>query len=312
MKIKTIDKDIVLDTIRELLDTFTKQSKLPMLAPKQISKELSSAIQYEHNRYRIVLGTKDLSSYKYNKQIPEQLFVEKIISCFHEDRHLQQQFAFRQSSCNEEIKFMAHTDLLRISIPECYQGGILANYWNNINEIDAESYGIQNTKQFFQTNFPSIDVDTHIINIIKEKRIWYADTNIKTVDQAIQNLEKQRVAVINRPICLFSKFSQHTYSHSLQTFIQNENQLLAYNTAYNNQDSKQVMNILLDFIKEERPWKYKEYPCLQDEWTDKIRNAEPPAFAKLRKLDRATQLEAMYENLLDSTQSDFDNTPEYS
>ena len=126
MKIKTIDKDIVLDTIRELLDTFTKQSKLPMLAPKQISKELSSAIQYEHNRYRIVLGTKDLSSYKYNKQIPEQLFVEKIISCFHEDRHLQQQFAFRQSSCNEEIKFMAHTDLLRISIPECYQGGILA------------------------------------------------------------------------------------------------------------------------------------------------------------------------------------------
>lgn len=312
MKIKTIDKDIVLDTIRELLDTFTKQSKLPMLAPKQISKELSSAIQYEHNRYRIVLGTKDLSSYKYNKQIPEQLFVEKIISRFHEDRHLQQQFAFRQSSCNEEIKFMAHTDLLRISIPECYQGGILANYWNNINEIDAESYGIQKTKQFFQTNFPSIDVDTHIINIIKEKRIWYADTNIKTVDQAIQNLEKQRVAVINRPICLFSKFSQHTYSHSLQTFIQNENRLLAYNTAYNNQDSKQVMNILLDFIKEERPWKYKEYPCLQDEWTDKIRNAEPPAFAKLRKLDRATQLEAMYENLLDSTQSDFDNTPEYS
>ena len=95
MKIKTIDKDIVLDTIRELLDTFTKQSKLPMLAPKQISKELSSAIQYEHNRYRIVLGTKDLSSYKYNKQIPEQLFVEKMISCFHEDRHLQQQFAFR-------------------------------------------------------------------------------------------------------------------------------------------------------------------------------------------------------------------------
>lgn len=312
MKIKTIDKDIVLDTIRELLDTFTKQSKLPMLAPKQISKELSSAIQYEHNRYRIVLGTKDLSSYKYNKQIPEQLFVEKIISCFHEDRHLQQQFAFRQSSCNEEIKFMAHTDLLRISIPECYQGGILANYWNNINEIDAESYGIQKTKQFFQTNFPSIDVDTHIINIIKEKRIWYADTNIKTVDQAIQNLEKQRVAVINRPICLFSKFSQHTYSHSLQTFIQNENRLLAYNTAYNHQDSKQVMNILLDFIKEERPWKYKEYPCLQDEWTDKIRNAEPPAFAKLRKLDRATQLESMYENLLASTQSDFDNTPEYS
>lgn len=209
-------------------------------------------------------------------------------------------------------KVMAHTDLLRISIPECYQGGILANYWNNINEIDAESYGIQKTKQFFQTNFPSIDVDTHIINIIKEKRIWYADTNIKTVDQAIQNLEKQRVAVINRPICLFSKFSQHTYSHSLQTFIQNENRLLAYNTAYNNQDSKQVMNILLDFIKEERPWKYKEYPCLQDEWTDKIRNAEPPAFAKLRKLDRATQLEDMYENLLDSTQSDFDNTPEYS
>ncbi len=72
------------------------------------------------------------------------------------------------------------------------------------------------------------------------------------------------------------------------------------------------MNILLDFIKEERPWKYKEYPCLQDEWTDKIRNAEPPAFAKLRKLDRATQLEAMYKNLLDSTQFDFDNTPEYS
>ena len=45
MKIKTIDKDIVLDTIRELLDTFTKQSKLPMLASKQISKESSAILQ---------------------------------------------------------------------------------------------------------------------------------------------------------------------------------------------------------------------------------------------------------------------------
>lgn len=312
MKIKTIDKDIALDTIRELLDTFTKQSKLPMAAPKQTPKELSSAIQYEHNRYRIVLGTKDLSSYKYNKQIPEQLFVEKIISCFHENRHLQQQFAFKQSSCNKEIKFMAHTDLLRISIPECYQGGILANYWNNVNEIDAELYGIKNTKLFFQTNFPNIDVNTHIVNIIREKGIWYADTNINNVDQAIQNLEQQLLAVTHRPICLFSKFSQPTYSHSLQTFMKNENRLLTYNIAYNNQDSKQVMKILLDFVKEERPWKYKEYPCLQDEWTDKIRNAEPPAFAKLRKLDRATQLEAIYENRLDTNQSDFDTTLEYS
>ncbi len=311
MNTKTINRQIAKDTILTLIDTITQNSKLPML-PAKLVNQFSSELQCKQNQYRILIGIKDLFSYKNKNQVLEQNFVATIIACFHEDRHLQQQFAFRQSSCNEEIKFMAHTDLLRISMPECYQGGILANYWNNINEIDAESYGIQKTKQFFQTNFPRMDVDIHIINIIKEKRIWYADTNIKTVDQAIQNLEKQRVAVINRPICLFSKFSQHTYSHSLQTFIQNENRLLAYNTAYNNQDSKQVMNILLDFIKEERPWKYKEYPCLQDEWTDKIRNAEPPAFAKLRKLDRATQLEAMYENLLDSTQSDFDNTPEYS
>lgn len=311
MDSKTINRKIAKNTILTLMDNITQNSELPML-PAKLVNQFSSELQYKNNKYRILIGIKELFSYRDKNQVLEQNFVAAIISCFHENRHLQQQFAFRQSSCNEEIKFMAHTDLLRISIPECYQGGILANYWNNINEIDAESYGIQKTKQFFQTNFPSIDVDTHIINIIKEKRIWYADTNIKTVDQAIQNLEKQRVAVINRPICLFSKFSQHTYSHSLQTFIQNENRLLAYNTAYNNQDSKQVMNILLDFIKEEHPWKYKEYPCLQDEWTDKIRNAEPPAFAKLRKLDRATQLEAMYENLLDSTQSDFDNTPEYS
>ena len=56
---------------------------------------------------------------------------------------------------------------------------------------------------------------------------------------------------------------------------------------------------------------YKEFPCLQNEWTYKIRNAEPPTFAKLRKLNRITQLEELYGHLLDQQNMDTNDTPNY-
>ncbi len=66
-----------------------------------------------------------------------------------------------------------------------------------------------------------------------------------------------------------------------------------------------------NFIKENQPWRYKKFPCLQDEWTDEIRNAEPPTFAKLRKLNRITQLEELYGHLLDQQNMDTNDTPNY-
>lgn len=310
-----INKTIVKNTITNILHDICKNSKVS-IGNVILSKTQDSAIRHKHKNYDIIINISPLFENNKTTTISEQKFVDIVWSCFHEEEHLHQNYLFQQPECTDEIRHMAHTELLHVSIPETYQPNDtsgLAGYWHNINEINAETYGMQKTRLFFQQNFPDIDVDHHLVQLISSKNIWYANNrNIKNINNAFHNLNVAKQNSYHKPILLPIRYIQNKYSSCLKEFISNEVRRQNYIQAYDNQDGKTCLQLLLDFIKEERPWKYKEYPCLQDEWTDKIRNAEPPALAKLRKLDRATQLEAMYANLLTSTQSDFDNTPEYS
>lgn len=203
---------------------------------------------------------------------------------------------------------MAHTDLISKSIKEAYSQNVNGGYWHNINEIDAELYGIEQTRTFFHEYFPEINVDKHIVNLINNYSNWYADRPVTNITDVIENLTTAKQISYNKPISLpIQNPTNDSYSEPLMQFVSNDFRRRAYLQAFYMKDMQSTTNILLEFIKTEYPWKYKQYPCLQDEWTDEIRNAKPPAFAKLRKLDRAAKLEAQYGDKLDPQQPEQDN-----
>lgn len=311
---KQINKTLVENTLTDILNNIFENAKVPM-GKAILSKTQNSAIRHKHKNYDVIINVSPLFENNKTNTISEQDFVDMVWSCFHEEEHLYQNYIFQQPTCTDEIRHMAHTELLHISIPETYQSNDnsgLAGYWHNINEIDAETYGLQKTRIFFQQNFPEIDIDTHLIQLIKNKTVWYAaNRNIKTIDDAFHNLNIAKQESYHKPILLPIRYIQNKYSPGLKKFIANDIRRQNYIQAYDNQDGQTCTQLLLNFIKENQPWRYKKFPCLQDEWTDEIRNAEPPTFAKLRKLNRITQLEELYGHLLDQQNMDTNDTPNY-
>ena len=86
MDSKTINRKIAKNTILTLIDNITQNSELPML-PAKLVNQFSSELQYK-NKYRILIGIKELFSYRDKNQVLEQNFVAAIISCFHEKIHI--------------------------------------------------------------------------------------------------------------------------------------------------------------------------------------------------------------------------------
>lgn len=298
-KQNTINKHTAKNTIKIISNMITQRSKLPMTPAQFITTTNNAAVQrLNNNTYQLVIGIKNIQSLLPNIKI--DYFVNTIISCFHEERHLQQMYLFQQNKCDDTLLHMAHTDLISKSIKEAYSKNINGGYWHNINEIDAELYGIKQTKTFFHEYFPEINIDQHIINLINTYSNWYAKRPVNTISDVIQNLETAQQQSYQKPIALpIQNPTNESFSEALANFASDDFRRRAYLQAFYMKNMKYTTDILLDFIKIEYPWEYKEYPCLQNEWTDKIRNAEPPTFATLRKLNRITQLEELYGHLLD-------------
>lgn len=309
-----INKTTVQNTLTNIINNIFENAQVPM-GKSILSKTHNPAIRFRKNKYDIIINVSPLFENKKAPTISEQTFVDIVWSCFHEEEHLHQNYIFQQSKCTNEIRHMAHTELLHVTIPETYDSNSesnLSGYWHNINEINAELYGLKKTIIFFQENFqenfPEIDVENHIIQLIKDKTVWYADNkNIKNIHEATQKLEDAKQQSYDEPILLQIRHIHKNYSPCLKSFVSDETRRKTYVNAYDNHDGQTCMQLLLDFIKENQPWKYKKFTCLQDEWTDEIRNAKPPAFAKLRKLDRAAELEAQYGDKLDPQQPEQDN-----
>lgn len=207
----------------------------------------------KNNKYSVIINISRLYDHiDRNNNVDDKDFVDTIISCYHEERHLQQAFFYQQDSCTHEVRNMAHTDILRATIPEYYH--LDTGYYTNINEIDAELYGIRKTRAFLQTYFPEINSEKIMTELIQSYPHWYADNNITSVNEAIYNLEKAKEQAYNKPVLLPIRYTKNQkHSPNLQAFISDESRRQAYIQAYDNHDGQTANQLILDFIKKKLP-----------------------------------------------------------
>lgn len=299
------------DVLLDLLENIQNTTFLPTTDFHDAPGKIKSVFRYtKNNEYQIVVGTAPLHENAKGDYVRTQDFINSILSCFHEEQHLHQAEMFTQPNPNPTIRQMAHADLIRHTIPETYN--VKDTYWDNMNEIDAELYGIEKTRNFFKEYYPHINVDSHLMQIIQEEDQWYADRKITHIEQAIDNLQTKKNNIYNKPIMLQIRYyNPGNYSKQLKEFAKNPNNRTAYIQAYDAHDGKASNQMLLDFIREEYPWKYKNYPCLEDEWDDRIRTSKKPFLARIRGLDRKdkriAELESHFDKIMSAENTEKDD-----
>lgn len=247
--------------------------------------------------HKIEIGVQSLLSTRRNDYVKDKFFVFTILNLFHEEQHLHRLQQFQNTNASDNVKIFARNMVIRNAIPEYYQAG----YFRNPNEIDAELAGIKNTRDFFKANYPEIDVDTELVNIIRKSKEWYADKHIATIEQGIQNLQTE----LNNPHPAFVKLPAilpyKTYSQGLQDLYNHPKYNQAYKACKKSNDGIQGANTLLQFIEETQPWWFLNYKCLQDEWTNRIKNSTPPIDIQQHQSKRGAEAEAQFGHMLEKS-----------
>lgn len=243
----------------------------------------------------IIIGTKSIYENINDNMVRDQDFVDTVLTCYHEQQHALRRQQFKQPIVDNLTKQIARIDLISTTIPEYYRTN--TGYYDNIGEMDAELHGIIETRAFFKENFPEINVDHELVNIIHENSPWYADTHVKTVDEAIHNLHTAMTESYHKVIPLpINRKTGYQKKYSLKQFEKNSNNIQAYMSFTDGMQSNQY---LLNFIKDTQPWRFYRYPCIRSEWPESALNgtAKPPVFAKTRHLDRGFEAEAKFGHI---------------
>lgn len=290
--------NLILNQLKKQIQTKYKNTTL------QWSKKKYDSDITTKEPFRINIGTKCIFDNLYQGYVRDQDFVKVIFALNHEERHLQQRLLFQSTDVSDEIKQMARIDLIGVAIPEFYHG---YGYYNDINEIDAELHGIIETRALFKENFPEIDVDQALTDIIKIPDEWYASKRFHTIDEAIQNLKTAKQESYHKYIPLPIKIAiPSKKSLALKTFMKSQDRIDTY---WNFHDGMQANQFLLDFIAEEQPWRFYRYPCIRSEWPESALSgkAKPPTLASIRHLDRGSEAESRFEDILSHTESPDDS-----
>lgn len=304
----TLDEtlDYLTDISNHAIATSTIQPITQTFFHNQYTSQFQDNLKFNHHEYKIIIGTANLYNDMYHGHVHNFHFVQKVFACFHEIGHLKQAEEFQQPITNSEIQYMAQTEIIKRTLPEAYL--IENGYYNNINEIDAEQYGLFETRKFFKENFPEIDVDMYLVNIINSYEKWFAKQNISSVKEAMQNLEdarqQSRERILKLPIDKITPFSN--CSPELKNFAKNTKRKQAYKQASENKDFKTAHRLLLDFIEQKYPWKYKELEGLKSEWTPRVYRSKHPILDN-NHAHRFAELEAEYGDTLEPKQTDPEN-----
>lgn len=301
------------ETIDQLIYSIKTNTTLPTDEFTYDTQTISSAVNKNpDDTYDMVIGTQPLYDRLKQGYVTDKDFVFTILSCFHEEQHVHQFERFQQPNPNKETRHFAHVDIIQKTFPESYLK--YSTYWENAMEIDAELYAIKKTSMFVKENYPNIDVNGILVDMIQKANPWYANNKIRTIDDAIQNLETALDKSYTKPLALIIKtIHPKSYSPALKQFARDKDRKQAYVDAYaeGKGDGTVATNILLDFIREEYPWKYKNYPCLEDEWDDRIRTSKKPLFARIRGLDRKdkrmAELKSHFDKIMSSEYTEKDD-----
>lgn len=238
----------------------------------KIDKHFDGGTTYNQGE-RITIGTKYLYQNRKNGMVLDRNLVQTVIIPYHEQRHCMQFQLFQKSNVSDKIKHMARIDLIKNAIPEYYRE--VYGYWNNINEIDAERYGVATTYALFKNNFPEIDIETELVNLVKLSQRWYANTHVNSYDDIIRNLDQAEEASYDAYVHL--KYNPYilNYSRNFKAFYNDKTTYQQYLAL--SSDGAAANRLLLDFIKQQEPWRFLNYPCLEDtEWTPEVRQSKKP------------------------------------
>lgn len=273
-------------------------TKLPEQNIKIRPKEINGITSRTDYKTTITIGIKSMYMHRQGDMVRDRDFVLALITAFHEQKHaLQLQMFMKETEKpNQDVMKMAHVELLRRSIPAYYRNG----YYTNINEIDAELSGIQNTYEICKNNFPEIDVNTEIVNLINVSMIKWNTRHVYSTEDAMNNLTDLRSKAYEIYVPLPDNPNDH--QSNFRAFQKDRSTANAYENLKD--DPIAANRLLLDFIKEREPWRYLEFPYLKStEWTESVRNSKKPLINKI--LSRREQEEianAYFGHVLDQIQ----------
>ena len=264
-------------------------------------KRNSSATGYYKPPY-MRIGIQNIYANMSHGQIRNQDFAKAVLSFKHENIHVfQNQKLFQQEHPDIFTRCMAVQKAIGIVIPEYYN----KTYWeNSLFEIHAEYQGISDTIEYFKTNFPEIDVEKELVNIINSEDYWYAKRPVTSLEDAYQKLDKQAEKCLTSNVQLYkSSLGLEQNSPAFQVFYQ-----LTDMNAFNEKSADEQRDILLQFVAEYTPSIIRHYKALSDipvaDGPDKIpldgelyrKNTDLPA--KSTRADRVNNLEDKFGNVL--------------
>ena len=109
-----------------------------------------------------------------NPIVSDKDFIQVILNMHHEYTHcIQKNQTFRQENLNEYERQQMMHELACIDNPEYYKDN--GNYSKDVNEIQAEYYGVQSAYEYMHKSFPDIPseyIESIILKIVNEKIIY--------------------------------------------------------------------------------------------------------------------------------------------
>lgn len=259
----------------------------------------------------IRIGTKCIHDNMSHGQVQNQDFVHTVLALKHENTHVfQNQKLFQQEHPDDITRLMSIQKVIGTALPEYYN----KTYWDsNLFEIHAEYQGISDTVEYFKTNFPEIDVEKELVNIINSEKDWYAKRPITSIEDAYQKLDKKAEKCLTANVQLYkSSLGLDKNSPAFQVFYQQTDM-----DAFNEKSADEQRDILLQFVAEYTPSIIRHYKALSDvpmaDGPDKIplddelyrKTTNLPA--KSTRTDRINHLEDKFGNVLTAEALDHDS-----
>lgn len=261
------------------------------------------------------IGTKDIYNNMSHRQVRNQDFVRAVLALNHENRHVfQNKELFQQKHPDRLTKLMTIQKVISTAIPEYYN----KTYWDsNLFEIHAERRGISDTVEYFNHNFPEIDVEKELVNIINSEHNWYAKRPVTSIEDAYNKLDRQAEKSLTASVQLYkNSFGLDQNSPAFQAFYQQTDM-----DAFNEKPADEQRNILLQFVAEYTPSVIRHYKALSDVPTSDGPDRIPLDGELYRKpattpqenkhAERVAFLTERFGNLVADNETEHDDSPDY-
>lgn len=204
------------------------------------------------------ISVKDIYDNMTHRQVRNQDFVRTVLALYHENTHVfQNKELFQQEHPDNLTKIMAIQKVIGTVIPEYYD----KTYWeSNLFEIHAERRGISDTVEYFNHNFPEIDVEKELVNIINSEDYWYGKRPVQSLEDAYNKLDKQAEKSLTANVQLYkNSFGLDQNSPAFQAFYQQTDM-----DSFNEKSADEQRDILLQFVAEYTPSVIRHYKALSD------------------------------------------------